>query len=721
MKKVLPQKYYLQHFDELSDFLLDVCNDLLSEEQSNLLFKINQLEENEKCLLVRFLTRKTPFLHYSQLHYSEIADIPKALTALCEKHMLRSLSKQDLSTVLDCMTKAQLQTLIEQAGLTLEVKKSASKSQWQQAVAAVLRDMNWVTLAAFQGYYTTTLNDDFCYFLFLFFGSIDKTFSQFSMRDLGVMATRGDSIQAAHFEDIDEAQSCYFYASSIKQLVHADEQTLRDVISAFTNNQFTAAKGYQAQLLRDKYTYLLAQAAKSIAPDLTEAVLKLSTHPKSQEQYLRLLYERGEHQQVIERLNAIMAEPQDEALLVFAEDFYQRKFQGQKTSVLTNWLKSAGAPLAIDEAYRGMPERGVIEHYQRNNVQAWHVENTLWLNLFVLTFWNELYYHPRHPIANGFSKTPKLLKDNRFYQLAKEEINSRLDGLSTNLALYKWVVAQATRYYQQPSRLINWQSNFLQPLEALIIHSELAWLKGVLIEMSKNFTQFNSGFPDLLVLERNNHLRFLEVKAPGDSLRRNQLVTIRRLQQVGFKVDIQPVEWQINPQQSYVVIDIETTGGNKDYDRITEIGIVKVVNGKVTDTWHSLINPEKRIPSRISQLTGITNEMVATAPTFAEVQEQVMGFCRDSIFVAHNVNFDFGFMRSAFARCDVSFDLAKLCTVSLARRYLPKQPSYSLKSLCDYLNIELKNHHRALDDAQAAAEIFMIIQPKRLMEQFSGS
>jgi DNA polymerase-3 subunit epsilon len=230
--------------------------------------------------------------------------------------------------------------------------------------------------------------------------------------------------------------------------------------------------------------------------------------------------------------------------------------------------------------------------------------------------------------------------------------------------------------------------------------------------MSKHYSELSDGYPDILVIE-GNRLRFEEVKAPGDQLRRNQLIVIQKLKRLGWDVSIQTVEWKLNPQQPYVVVDIETTGGGQGNHRITEIGMVKVVEGKTIDTWQSLINPQRHIPKFITELTGISNDMVIDAPVFAEVASEVADFCEGCIFVAHNVNFDYGFFKQEFERLEQSFRLPKLCTVRLAKRHLPGHDSYSLGRICKDLGIQLENHHRALDDAKAAAELLLMVNEVR--------
>jgi DNA polymerase-3 subunit epsilon len=141
--------------------------------------------------------------------------------------------------------------------------------------------------------------------------------------------------------------------------------------------------------------------------------------------------------------------------------------------------------------------------------------------------------------------------------------------------------------------------------------------------------------------------------------------------------------------------------------------MVKIEQGIITDTWQTLVNPERHIPKMITELTGISNEMVKDAPLFGHIAEKLDTFSQNAIFVAHNVNFDYGFIRQEFARLNKKYTRAKICTVQQARKYLPGYKSYSLGKLCLDLGIELKNHHRALDDAKAAAEVLLRINQVR--------
>jgi DNA polymerase-3 subunit epsilon len=161
----------------------------------------------------------------------------------------------------------------------------------------------------------------------------------------------------------------------------------------------------------------------------------------------------------------------------------------------------------------------------------------------------------------------------------------------------------------------------------------------------------------------------------------------------------------------YAIVDIETTGGYPSGNGITEISIHIHDGENVVEEWETLINPEQYIPSHIEALTGISNEMVSDAPTFEAVAPKIYSMLEDKVFIAHNVNFDYSFVRHHLSICGYSLNTKKLCTVRLSRKLYPGFPSYSLGKLCKSLNITLNNRHRAGGDAAATAILFgMLLQ-----------
>ena len=157
----------------------------------------------------------------------------------------------------------------------------------------------------------------------------------------------------------------------------------------------------------------------------------------------------------------------------------------------------------------------------------------------------------------------------------------------------------------------------------------------------------------------------------------------------------------------YVVFDIETTGLSPRYNKIIEIGAVKIKNGKIQDTFSEFINPEVPIPYTITKLTSITDQMVMEAPTIDEILPKFMEYVGDAILVAHNASFDTGFIKEFCKQLDIPFDSTIMDTMTLAHVLIPELGKYTLDRLCKQFNVSLEHHHRACDDAAATAEIFL--------------
>lgn len=165
----------------------------------------------------------------------------------------------------------------------------------------------------------------------------------------------------------------------------------------------------------------------------------------------------------------------------------------------------------------------------------------------------------------------------------------------------------------------------------------------------------------------------------------------------------------------FVVFDIETTGLDNNKDNITEIGAVKVEGGKIVDKWSTFVNPCRPIPEHITNLTGINDAMVKDAPKIDEILGSFLEFAKDCVLVAHNAAFDVGFMKKAAQRSGLEFDFCILDTLMLARCMYPNLPNFKLDTLTRHLQVILENHHRAVDDAKATADVFV-----KMIEELRG-
>lgn len=169
-----------------------------------------------------------------------------------------------------------------------------------------------------------------------------------------------------------------------------------------------------------------------------------------------------------------------------------------------------------------------------------------------------------------------------------------------------------------------------------------------------------------------------------------------------------------------VIVDIETTGANVTYDRITEIGIIEITESGVTE-WSTLINPRTKIPETIQHLTGITNAMIESAPYFEQVAKEIILKLQGKLFIAHNVRFDYGFIRNEFARLAYSYKAKLMCTVKLSRFLYSEFDGHSLEKIILRHQISVPYRHRALADAQATYKFMLVAEHEHGEEKIKSA
>lgn len=153
-------------------------------------------------------------------------------------------------------------------------------------------------------------------------------------------------------------------------------------------------------------------------------------------------------------------------------------------------------------------------------------------------------------------------------------------------------------------------------------------------------------------------------------------------------------------QKNFTIVDIESTGGSPFFSRIIEVGLLRIERGEVVEEYQTLIDPGVEIPDFITKMTGISAKQLVGKPTFVDIAEDLLSKFEGSIFVAHNVNFDYGFLKEEFRRAGLVFNVDRLCTVRLSRALYKEHKRHNLSAIIERYNFECQNRHRAFDDAK---------------------
>ena len=705
---VLPIYYYLDHFTEMLSSVRSTYGAVLGDEHHAFIARFEGLSKDAQCLLIRMVNRRGTVFNRHLSKYAEISDVEAAAGDLMACSHVRNLRREDYAAFLACLPKTILVQGAKAAGRS-DVRTSWSKPK---LIEFFIEQIEFTAAHAHCGGERFIALDNtrpIEFLLYLYFGKTEDDLKNFALRDLGIIRTNEQGSFGARFTDADEARACFHYSQVLDRL----EIPVLGVYQAAAADDILSGPPCPTDYAADIASRAACQTGlffeKAGNTALAEKLFRAGSSPECHERLVRLIYKNGDKAGAEVLIRQMIDDPASDDEFVFATDFYARKFGGRRTALCTELLR-AGRRITVDDTHRGNPEAGVAGVMRRDGCTVFFAENTLWLNLFGLLFWDELFESGQ--LHSGFDWLPHCLKDRSFVRLFANQVDTKLAAVKAGTALPIAMRTVASKF-GRPNGVFAWDYVRVEALKALLVGPVQEGVAQILRLMCEDFRGMSDGFPDLMLV-RDGAPSFLEIKAEGDVIRRNQLTRLRQLQTAGITAEIGRVDYRFDPEQDYVVVDIETTGGWASGDRITEIGAVKIRNHDVIDEWHSLINPQRSIPLHITRLTGITNDMVREAPVFAEVAESFMEFMGDGIFVAHNVNFDYGFISYEYERLERRFRFPKLCTCAGMRRSFPGHKSYGLGNLCEVYEISLDSHHRALCDAKAAAQLLNLINAKRL-------
>lgn len=708
---VLPAKYYLNHFFELIQVLENHYQPVLEESHRKFLNEFRGLSEDAQCIFVRMINRKGQLFSLKTfLKYKEISNPMKCIAELEHLGFVSRNIDEVQAQLPEFLTKSDLRRWLVKSGF--KVRASASREELVELAQENLSALSLGRLPGIEELILQKKTGELGYLLFLYFGKIQRTLSLYALRDLGIRKAGNFKIDfKPRFSILAEAMTEYQLSEQVENyhLIQNYDQVAALLEFLTGLRELTSA----SQQLKDQLLLDIGMDCEVEEPELALQSFNACQSPPAKERQARMLYklERKEECRVL--LEKIIQDPASDEELLFAEDFLARKFDKKRVGYLTEILKHA-QELVLSDYYLRKPERGVRDYYRKKGYLAHFTENYLWSGIFGILFWHELFESEKAAIFNPFERSPSDLIGPEFYNCHKQEIEKKLTLLSDLKSLERYILKTVTQNYGKLNDIFQWHPHLLTTVLEFVRAAHKKDLALVFRTMAQKFGGYHSGYPDLMVV-KDGEPEFIEVKAEGDSLRVKQLSKVRLLTEAGFKVAVLKVRWQPDPHQVYVVVDVETTGGSSGSHRVTEIGAVKVQNGVIIDEFQTLLNPGRPIPRNITVITGITDEMVADAPIFSEIAEKFMEFTREAIFVAHNVRFDYGFIQREFQRLDINFVRPLMCTVVGMRKNFPGISSYGLKNLTAHFNISLDQHHRAMCDARATAQLLMMMNEKRMV------
>jgi DNA polymerase-3 subunit epsilon len=709
MPETLPTFYYHSHFVEMLRFVEAGYGHVLCDDHVAFIRDFDRLPVRAQCLYVRLVNRKGNVFASQRLRYPELGDTAPLLAILREHGWLEPPGAAHFDELLSFLTRAELYEALKT--MFVGLRGSMKKAEYVDFAKANCAPDEFVSRADLSHLVVQARAQQVSFLLFLYFGRLQDGLARFTMRDLGIVRTHSfRETFEPRFAEREEALEHYFFETRLARLRSASAGAVEALMDEACEWPEPVSPG--AAALRDKLAYRLGRIAEKAGDGY--AALRLFQAGESarcMERCVRILFANGQKDEARQYLETCIDDPGSDEEWLFARDFYERKFGSKRTSDVTDLLRAAET-IDIDEAQSGSPERAVADTFEKTGQRAFRVENALWRTFFGLYFWDELFAGEAPDLHSPFEFLPRNLTTGTFYDDNRAAVDRKLAMLDEPKSVVRELLHASTAHYGTPNGVFRWRRGVIDALFALLETGNGEASRQVLERFCRDYAGSRYGYPDLLVLD-DDEARFVEVKTEGDQLRRNQLLRIEQLRAAGFRADVVRVRWTLDPAQAYVVVDVETTGGRGDNHRVTEIGAVKLQDGEIVGRFSTLLNPQRPIPPGISRLTGITPAMVEDAPYFSDVADEFEAFMQGGIFVAHNVEFDYGFIAREFERIGRKFRYPRLCTCASMRRLYPGQRSYSLAALAEAYDIPLRNHHRALCDAEAAAQLLLIINEKR--------
>tara|TARA_Y100000768_G_C23986783_1_gene689396 strand:- start:2576 stop:4726 length:2151 start_codon:yes stop_codon:yes gene_type:complete len=702
-RKELSAGYYLEHFQIIMDHILKYYgNDPTVVEFLNF---YNSLSRDEKLFTVKLSSLKISVYRTSKKYCLDINHESVIFQNFIKEGHFISIDKEFYFPLVAQLTKSELVHMLTLNNVPF--KKSLRVGELKELALHLYSQERMIETC----FYRFKFETSFQYIYFLYFGKLDRNVQVLAQSELGFRKTnkhfRSDAARFSSEQNI-------FYFFQLKKAISC----LKENKIGFSDEE----KKYFHQILQKPYTDVKTEELFNILLDLVIkkfhlnnleklTLLKRATMFPAKKLYITFLAKENLLDELRNILKDTIEFPHSEEEFHYCFNLYNKKFKdGKQLSIRTAILKES-QQISIDEAFLQSPENGAKYYFEKQGYVVRRFENYIWRALFGLVFWEEIFEDERSQFFTEFDRLPNTILENTFAQVFRSEIDQKLSSLD-HPQFPQELLKKITRLYGRDNSIFRWKNYLFDRIKELWDHSPPGAIAQVLSSLVDNYLKNNDGFPDL-ALYKKGKVKLIEIKTLTDQLRLNQMNQIETLNSAGFEVEVIRCDYKFNPDQTYCVIDVETTGGRANFHRITEIGVVKIKNGEVIDTFESLINPERSIPIKIQQLTGINNDMVANAPTFDEIKESLMSIFEGSIFVAHNVRFDYSFIQREFKRAGIDFTMPTFCTCSQSRKHFKGLKSYSLKNLCREFNIDLTQHHRAMCDAHAAAQILNRINESR--------
>ena len=551
----LPEKYYIDYFRMLTDYVSEHYQSILSKEEKSFIRRFYNLPEDAQCLFLRLSNRRGLYFRMEKVQYTEIEDLPAALELLLQRKFFKKLGKscvEELGLVLQTFTKAELLKLAvhflekKEVGALRKLKKLELADAFLDLVpqAKLIQSLNASELIIRTGH-----EKELEMLKFLYFGQLGGDMTQFVVRDIGYIKTEtyDQSKLKAFFKDRKEAEDKLNLSK-----IYRDFKVLRDEQAATADviyqwfSQLCLNRKNISEIALPHFDKLCLRLGKLLEQQLfVEQAICVYQHTDaapSRERRVRLLHKQGKAETALKLCQEISQNPLNADEHFFAEDFMDRVQKKKRTRKATDYLRKSDK-ISLPNDYQGYVEHGVLLHLQEEGHEGVHVENYLWRGFFGLLFWDIIFDQESEAIHNPLQTAPSDLYTPQFLSRRNEAIQKRLKVLSYPKRFLNIVRHHHETKMGMNNPMVGWHEQLLPLVEQCYDCLKPEQIAKVLLEMARDLRENTRGFPDLFVWKEDSY-SFIEVKSPNDQLSAQQLYWLHFFEKEKINARVLRVEWK---------------------------------------------------------------------------------------------------------------------------------------------------------------------------------
>ncbi len=534
---VLPEKYYLDYFRYVVDFIRQMYPTMLGE-QEDFLRAFEALSEPAQCLYLRINGRKGWYFRPSKLSYQEIVDVPGTVNELLDKDFVRLADTVDLPEMITpIFTKQELHDWLSERGIDPLPRKSAPRLEIAETV------LEHFEIEHFQAFDQVIVQEQLAHMemiKIMFFGNPYGDLNQFVVRDVGNVKMPHQKLDnfKPFFESraqIDQQWQLLQWYRDFKLLVE-EEVEMATIWSWLEDNTKVFDTIFDtSRVISDKFLFRAGQYfEKQEALGEATRLYSWSYRPEAYERKLRVLIKLKDDQATMDYAGWLATHGPNAKLKLLGKDYLKKNGTGR---VLRSTTEKINTAQVIEVAYSQEKriEQLVLDHLEGLGYSGFFSENYIWRSLFGLVFWDQLYAEDA-VIHQPLQRLPSDVYAG-FYETRQEELTAHLSKLRSKAALKNWVAQKFDKVEGEGNPFVSWHPDLKSNIDAFLSWMKPGQVKAVLLEMSKNPRENCTGFPDLFVYSKSEYY-FYEVKSPNDHLSAQQLFWIDFFDAYGINVDI---------------------------------------------------------------------------------------------------------------------------------------------------------------------------------------